>query len=122
MTVRRRGAPIVAGAMRSAFPVLLATVAAAASGPGCASAGPERPVLPGRPTVERPDGLVPEGVTEMRESLAEMRAENRERMDTALVRKTTLSETPTGPTFWDSVGDALGSAVDVLSLRALGIW
>lgn len=89
--------------------------------PGCAS-GPQRPELPSRPEAQRPDGLVPEGVTEMREHLADMRAENRDRMDAAIVRPTTLSESPTGPGFWDHVGNAIGKSVDFLTLRALGVW
>lgn len=101
--------------------VLLLGVAVGA--PGCASEGPTRPELPDRPTVERPEGLIPEGVTEMREGLTARRSESRDLMDTTLVHPTTLeTHEPAGPGVFDFLNRVGNFALDVVSLRTFGIW
>ncbi|MCE9636067.1 MAG: hypothetical protein K8T90_10205 [Planctomycetes bacterium] len=102
-----------------ALALLVSCVAAA----GCASDGPTRPELPDRPTVERPEGAVPEGVTEMREALADRRSESRDLMDTTLVHPTTLeTHEPAGPGVFGFLNRVGNLALDVVSLRTFGLW
>ena len=100
---------------RRAAPLLVAAVLLAAA--GCASDAPVRPESP------RSD-VVPSGVSDMRESLASQRGETLDRMDTV---RPEAADAPTGgpgmlDTVMDAVGWATGTAVDVLTLQAFGIW
>lgn len=65
-------------------PLLLLAVVA------CGSDGPQRSHVPDRPQVQRPDGLEPDGVVEMRETLAGQRADSRAAMDAALIQSNEL--------------------------------
>ena len=91
---------------------------------GCASDGPTRPELPDRPSVERPEGLVPDGVSEMREGLADRRAASRDLMDTTLIQPAKLEthEPPSGPGVLGFLNNVGNTALDILSLRTLGLW
>ena len=52
----------------------------------CASDGPQRQSLPDRVQPQRPDGLEPDGVADMRSTLADRRSASREMMDTQLIQ------------------------------------
>jgi len=100
---------------RRAAPLLVAAVLLAAA--GCASDAPVRPESPR-------SEVVPSGISDMRESLASQRGETLDRMDTV---RPEAADAPTGgpgmlDTVMDAVGWATGSAVDVLTLEAFGIW
>lgn len=64
----------------------------------CASDGAERHALPDRVQPQRPDGLEPDGVAEMRDTLGERREANRELMDATLIQPQEL-ETNSGSWF-----------------------
>lgn len=69
-------------------------------------------------------GVVPEGVSEMRETMASQRSETLSRMDSA--RTTSAASESDGGGMLGDLADAIGwtmdGAVDVLSLHALGLW
>ncbi len=88
---------------------------------GACASGPERPTLPGDAQNEAPESVTPEGVTEIRENLAAMRAENREAMDATLIQSRPLSQSPEQGMFSRFFG-ALGRGIaDVVTLRAFGL-
>lgn len=103
-------------------PLLIALLAAAAAAGGCASDGPERSTLPDRPTVERPDGIVPDEVLDMRSELADRRSDSRDLMDASMVSTTELGTEESGPGVIDFFGNAIDSAISVFSLQAFGVW
>lgn len=94
--------------------VLLALAAAALCVSACASSGPDRNVLPDRPQVHRTPQ--PEGLRDVRSSLATQRADTRDAMDAALINTNELSTTDTGPSFFES---ALGKLFDFAWVAAL---
>jgi hypothetical protein len=106
---------------RGPFLALLAAGAALGVS-GCASDGPTHPTLPDRPTVERPDGITPDGVAEMRETISDRRSASRDLMDTTLVTPSTLDTNEAGPDFLGYLGTLTGYALDALSLQTFGIW
>lgn len=100
---------------------LLFALCAAAFAAGCASDGPARPTV-ARPDVQRPDSMVPEGVQEYRSQVAEMRAEHIKAVNAQQgdLREIEADDGTGG--FWNTLGSAAGTALDVLSMRALGLW
>lgn len=113
---RRSSAAASAATLRAAIVLVAASLTLGA----CAS-GPERPTLPGDAQNEAPESVTPEGVTEIRENLAAMRAENREAMDTTLIQSRPLSQSPEQGMFGRFFG-ALGRGIaDVVTLRAFGL-
>lgn len=52
----------------------------------CASDGPQRQSVPDRVQPQRPDGLEPHGVADMRSTLADRRSASREMVDTQLIQ------------------------------------
>jgi hypothetical protein len=70
----------------------------------------DRATLPDRPEVHRPEGAEPEGLAEMRETIAAQRAEARERDNALNFRATPMSQTPNTPWYEDAF-EFLGGAV-----------
>ena len=99
--------------MRSAalLPVVLAVLAACSSQPEM-----DRASVPDRPEVMRPDGVEPDGLADMRDTLAGQRAEARERENAAIITPNAMSTHPTTP-WYESVLDTVGSA-----LSYFGVW
>jgi hypothetical protein len=104
-------------------PLTAAAFAALAFAAGCASEGPAQPTFE-RPSYEG-SSVVPEGVTEMRESLADQRAETVSRMEAARPEPVEMEA--------DDGSDPFGAALDafgwfaertrqVLTLQAFGLW
>jgi hypothetical protein len=106
---------------RARFLTVLA-LGAALGVSGCASDGPTHATLPDRPTVERPDGITPDGVAEMRETMADRRSASRDLMDSTLVTSSALDTNEPGPDFLGYLGTLTGYALDALSLQTFGIW
>jgi hypothetical protein len=103
-------------AIRSAPAALVLALAA------CASDGTaERPTVPDRPVVERPEGTVPEGLAEVREALADQRAEARARQDAVLVQPNALGTHPT-TTWFDSVLDTTADIVGLARYAYFWTW
>jgi hypothetical protein len=97
------------------LPVVLAAAAACSSQPEMG-----RPSVPDRPEVQRPEGIEPEGLAEVRDTLGAQRAEAREMENATLISPNALSTHPTTPWYesvYDTVGNTLGSA-----MRFLGMW
>src|SRR5688572_23614021 len=75
----------------------------------------ERSTVPDRPEVQRPEGLEPEGLAEVRNTLAAQRMEARERENTLTLQPNALSTTTETP-WYESV---FGPFADLLEwLRA----
>lgn len=70
----------------------------------------DRSTVPDLAAAQRPDGVVPDGVTEVRDTLAAQRAETRAQENALNLRPNTLSATPAMP-WYESV---LSSVADVL--------
>ena len=76
----------------------LAFTLSAALAAGCSSApSMDRPQVPNRPEVQRPDGVEPSGLAGIRDSIGEQRAAARERENALNVTPNTLSTTSTTP-------------------------
>ena len=96
----------------AAFVLLAASVSAAA---GCASTDPIHP--------DRPEAVRPEGLDAMRGDLADRRQATRDLMDTNLIRPAAPSPAAeTGRSVLGFLGDAANATLDVLALRAFGLW
>jgi hypothetical protein len=95
--------------MRAAAPLLVVPVVLAAA---ACSSQPEmdRPSVPDRPEVARPEGVEPEGLSEMRDTLSSQRAEARERENATIISPNSLSTHPTTP-WYDSVLGTVESAL-----------
>lgn len=84
--------------MRRTLPLAAILLVATA----CASApSTERPYVPGRPEVPRPEGIESEGLAEVRDSLAAQRTEARE-MENVLNFSPTELDALGGPTWYES--------------------
>lgn len=112
--------------VRRTFPhALLCATLGAAFLTGCASDSATAPTHPGS---GRPDGVTPEGLSDVRSELADRRAESRDLMDSTLLGPRndegtdaeSLDETTGG--LLGVLGDMVGTTVDVLSLQAFGVW
>jgi hypothetical protein len=92
--------------MRNAALLLTAALAA-----GACSSQPtaDRPGSPDRPEVMRPEGVEPDGLAEMRDTLGAQRAQAREQ-DNAL-NLTPTSATPADQSFLESIFSPVGSAL-----------
>ncbi len=86
--------------MRAAtlLPTVVLVLAACSSAPST-----DRSVLPDRPDVERPDGLVPDGLNDMRNSLADQRSQARDMENALMVKPNALSQTPTDSSLTDTL-------------------
>lgn len=76
----------------------------------------DRPAVPDRPEVQRPEGVEPEGLAEVRDSLAEQRAEARERENATLITPNEMGTHPTTPWY----ASVLNPVFD--ALRFFGLW
>jgi hypothetical protein len=86
---------------------------------GCASDG----ASPEHPDSARPDGVTPDGLSDQRSELADRRAASRDLMDSTLVTNEETQGQDTGEGgLLDFLGDVVGTAVDVVSLQAFGVW
>ena len=92
------------------LPVVLATLAACSSQPEM-----DRASVPDRPEVQRPDGVEPDGLADMRDTLASQRAEARERENATIITPNAMTTHPTTP-WYESVFNTVG---DVLSFFGL---
>jgi hypothetical protein len=99
-------------------PVLAALLATSL---GACASGAERSTLPGDAQNAAPARVAPEGLTEVRESLAAMRAENREAMDATLIQSRPLSQTPQDGFFGRMLGFLGRGISDAITLSALGL-
>jgi hypothetical protein len=100
--------------MRGAL--LLTAVLAAA---GCSSAPTtDRPAVPDRPEVQRPDGVEPEGLADMRDSLGEQRAAARERENALVVKPNALQQTSEDATWYENAYSWIGNSVGQIA----GFW
>ena len=89
--------------------VLLTAVLVAA---GCSSAPTtERPQVPDRPEVQRPDGVEPEGLADMRDTLGEQRAAARERENALVVKPSSMSTTTLDEPWYDTALNWFGKSV-----------
>ena len=97
--------------MRAAalLPVVLAVAAACSSQPEM-----DRPAVPDRPEVQRPEGLEPEGLAEMRDAIGAQRAEARERENATIITPNAMGTHPVNP-WYDSVLDTVSDAVMFLA-------
>lgn len=87
---------------------LLLLAAACASQPSM-----DRPSVPDRPVAQRPDGLEPAGLTEVRDSISGQRAEARSRENAMLINRSDLSTNPTGPTWYETVLGVIDGLIHV---------
>ena len=85
--------------------VVLAVLAACSSQPEM-----DRPSVPDRPEVMRPDGVEPEGLADVRDTLGAQRAEARERENATLITPNEMSTHPTTP-WYSSVMSTVSSAL-----------
>jgi hypothetical protein len=93
--------------MRGAASLLVVLVSAAA----CSSQPAiDRQSVPDRPEVQRPEGVEPEGLTDMRNELSDQRGEARARENAAIITPNAMGTHPTTPwyeTALNTVWDAL---------------
>lgn len=92
----------------------LALLAGLLAAPAACSSQPstDRPASPSRPEVQRPAGVEPDGLADVRDALADQRAETREMENVLLVKPDTQT---VNPSTW--VEDVL-----TFPLRFLGLW
>lgn len=93
------------------LPVVLACAAACSSQPEM-----DRPAVPDRPEVQRPEGVEPEGLAEMRDSLSEQRTEARARENATIITPNAMGTHPTTP-WYESTLNTMADA-----LRFFGLW
>lgn len=93
------------------LPVVLAAAAACSSQPEM-----DRPAVPDRPEVQRPEGLEPEGLAEMRDAIGSQRAEARERENATIITPNAMGTHPTTP-WYESTLNTVSDA-----LRFFGVW
>ena len=93
------------------LPVVLAAATACSSQPEM-----DRPAVPDRPEVQRPEGVEPEGLTEMRDSIGAQRAEARERENATIITPNAMSTHPVTP-WYDTVLNTVADAI-----RFVGGW
>jgi hypothetical protein len=99
--------------MRRTLPLCAILLLASA----CASApSTERPYVPGRPEVPRPEGIESEGLTEVRDAIGEQRSEARE-LENALNITPTELASGLAPTWYET---ALSPFTSVLGF--FGFW
>jgi hypothetical protein len=86
--------------MRAAtlLPTVVLVLTACSSAPST-----DREALPDRPDVQRPDGLVPDGLTDVRNQLADQRATAREQENALMIKPNALSQTPSDSSFTDTL-------------------
>ena len=86
---------------------------------GCASAPTtDRPQVPDRPEVQRPDGVEPDGLATMRDSIGEQRAAARERENALVVKPNALSTTSTDPAWYETALNWAGNSIG----QVAGLW
>ncbi len=78
--------------------MLLALLGACSSQP---QAG--RPSVPDRPEVQRPDGVEPSGLADIRDELASQRQESRDRENALLLHPDTLTTHPTSTPWYETL-------------------
>ncbi len=105
--------------MTSAHPArrpgtLLALALALACVTACASDGPQRNVLPDRPEVHK--SPQPEGLRDIRSSLASQRADTRESMDAQLVNRNELGTEDSSPGIFESAANALADVAGLVKI------
>ena len=91
------------------LPLVLAVLAACSSQPEM-----DRPSVPDRPEVQRPEGVEPEGLAEMRDTIASQRAEARELENAAIITPNAMGTHPTTP-WYDPVLDTVSDLVMFLA-------
>lgn len=97
----------------AALPTLLLLVAACSSAPTT-----ERPSVPGRPEVQRPDGVEPDGLAEIRDTLGEQRSAARERTDALVVKPNDLSQTNDDASWLETAYSWVGESI----AQVVGLW
>jgi uncharacterized lipoprotein YmbA len=104
--------------MRRAIVLSVLLLAACSSAPTA-----DRQELPDRPEVPRPEGVEPEGLADMRESLADQRAAAREHENAVVTKPNTLQTTSDEPTWAQEAlgwaGNTFGQVAGLLRLLGL---
>jgi hypothetical protein len=96
--------------------VLLTAVLLAA---GCSSAPTtDRPQVPDRPEVQRPDGVEPEGLADMRDAIGQQRAAAREQENALVVKPNALNQTTLDEPWYDTAINWVGSSIG----QVAGLW
>jgi hypothetical protein len=90
--------------------VLLLTAVLLAT--GCSSAPTtDRPQVPDRPEVQRPDGVEPEGLADMRDTLGEQRSAARERENALVLKPNSMQTTTMDEPWYDTALNWMGKSV-----------
>ncbi len=97
----------------AALPTLVLLAAACSSAPTT-----DRPQVPGRPEVQRPDGVEPDGLADIRDTLGEQRSAARERTDALVVHPNELQTTTEDATWLETAYSWVGESI----AQVIGLW